>query len=94
MQVVSGPDIGSFRQHYAPVLEAWDAFVDPVRVFPVYLVLRLDKGGDDPKWTASCREAANALVYQLRLRRHLDLLASDIEKVVNQLDREGAEGKF
>lgn len=53
----------------------------------VYLVLRLDKAGDDVVWTQLCRDAAVYLAQKLLMQEHLPQVAKDIIQLVRDLER-------
>ncbi len=54
----------------------------------VYFVLRLDRHGDDPLWTESCRNAAFHLAQALYSRGHMIELAADLEALVAECSKE------
>lgn len=52
----------------------------------VYFVLRLDRYGDDPKWTAACRVAARSLAMEIE--SHLPGLSRDLYALAEILERD------
>lgn len=52
----------------------------------VYLVLRLDQGGDDQIWTECCRRAAVFLGHTLAKFKHKPQLAEEITRLALELD--------
>ena len=53
---------------------------EPVDPNAVYFVLRIDKGGKDPKHIKAGRDATRAYIQSLRDQNHLPELADDLSQ--------------
>lgn len=75
------------HQRYAVCKINDDGTLQPPDQDAVYIVLRLDKKGDDPIWTKSCRSAVKWLAGQLRIEGHNLNLVKDLYELVYKLEQ-------